>query len=70
MESFTLHDKYQVAIGVYDIIGKEIISLSNATELSAGYYSLPLTKATLKQGIYLIKLEVDGHSVMRKVVVE
>jgi len=68
--SFTLLDKYNVAIGVYDIIGKEIISLSNTTKLSAGSYSFPLNKATLKQGIYLIKLEVNGYSVMRKVVVQ
>lgn len=68
--SFNIHDKYNVGIGVYDIIGKEIIALSNSTQLSAGSYSLPLNKSTLKQGIYFVKLNVEGYSVMKKVVVE
>ena len=68
--SFNLDKKQNVSIGVYDVIGKEIISLSNATELNAGSYSFPLNKNTLKQGIYFVKLNVDGYSVMKKVIVQ
>jgi hypothetical protein len=68
--SFTIHDKYNVAIGIYDIIGKEIVPVSNATELNAGSYSLPLSKNFLNKGVYFVKLEVNGYSVTKKIVVQ
>ncbi|TAL62792.1 MAG: T9SS type A sorting domain-containing protein [Bacteroidetes bacterium] len=68
--SFHIQDKYEVALGVYDIIGKEIVSISNSIELSPGFYSLPLNKSNLKQGIYFVRLEVNGYSVMKKVAVQ
>jgi len=68
--SFNIQDKYNVAIGLYDVLGKEIISISNSTELAPGSYSLPLNKSNLKPGIYFIKLEVDGYTAMKKVIVQ
>jgi hypothetical protein len=59
-----------VAIGIYDVIGKEIIPLTGTTELNAGSYSFPITKNTLKQGIYFVKLKIGNSSVVRKIIVE
>jgi len=68
--SFTLANKHTVSLGIYDIIGKEVVEVSNPAELNAGSYSLPLNKHTLTSGIYFVKLNVDGYSVMKKVIVE
>ena len=68
--SFNIQDKYSVAVGVYDIIGKEVMSISNKSDLSAGSYTLPLNKGTLKSGIYFVKLDVEGYSVTKKVIVQ
>ena len=68
--TFNLQGKYNVAVGVFDIIGKEVMSLSNKSELSAGTYSLPLNRSSLRSGIYFVKLNVDGYSVTKKVIVQ
>ncbi len=68
--TFTTHDKYRVGIGIYDVLGKEIIPVSEKTELAAGTYDLPLTKTTLKPGIYFVKLDVDGYTVTKKIIVQ
>jgi hypothetical protein len=68
--SFNILDKYNVAIGVYDIVGKEVIALTKPSELGAGSYSLPLNRGVLKAGIYFVKMNVDGYSVMKKMIVQ
>ena len=68
--SFNIQDKYTVAVGLYDMIGKEIVSISNATELAPGSYSLPLNKGNLKPGIYFVKLEIEGFSAIKKMIVQ
>jgi len=68
--SFNIRDKYTVAVGLYDMIGKEIISISNDTELAPGSYSLPLNKGNLKPGIYFVKLEIEGYSAVKKMIVQ
>ncbi|HEY4797448.1 MAG TPA: M43 family zinc metalloprotease [Bacteroidia bacterium] len=68
--SFTINERCKVAIGIYDIIGKEVTPLSAKTELAAGTYNLPVGRNTLKSGIYFVKLTVDGYAVTRKIVVQ
>lgn len=68
--SFNIHDKYRVGIGVYDIVGKEVVAVSENTELGPGSYSLPLNKNDLKPGIYFVKLDVNGYSSMKKIIVQ
>lgn len=68
--SFNIREKYNVALGVYDIIGKEVIAISNTSELGPGSYSLPLNKNNLKPGVYFVKLEVDGYAITKKVIVQ
>jgi hypothetical protein len=68
--SFNLLERYNVSISVYDIVGREVMPVSTKTELSAGTYTLPLNRNTLKSGIYFVKLNVDGYSVTKKVIVQ
>lgn len=68
--SFSIHDKYNVGIGVYDVIGKEIIPVSEKTILNAGNYELPLNSTLLKPGVYFVKLWVEEYSVTKKIVVQ
>ena len=68
--SFNIFEKYNVSIGVYDIVGREVIPVAAKTELNAGSYSLPLNRNTLKPGIYFVKLNVDGYSVTKKIIVQ
>ncbi len=67
--SFNLSEKQTVSLGVFDVIGKEVIGLSTPFELNAGSYSLPLNKNNLNPGVYFLKLNVDGYMVTRKVMV-
>ena len=67
--SFNTLDKYNVNVGIYDVVGKKVQSISSST-LSAGSYSLPLTRSNLSSGIYFVKLTVDGYAVTRKIVVQ
>ena len=68
--TFTLRDKYNVGIGLYDAIGKEIIPIAEKTELNAGTYNLPIGNSVLKAGIYFLKLDVDGYVVSKKLVIQ
>lgn len=68
--SFNIRDKYKVCIGVYDILGKEVIPVANGSDMDPGSYTLPLNKNNLKAGIYFVKLDVDGYSVMQKMIVQ
>ncbi|MBI4932106.1 MAG: PKD domain-containing protein [Bacteroidetes bacterium] len=67
--SFSIANKHTVSIGIYDVIGKEITPVST-TELGAGTYEFPISGKTLNAGVYFVKLNVDGYSVMKKVIVE
>ena len=66
--SFTLKTSRSVSIGIYDLVGKEIVFATNSN-LSAGTYEFPLNGSILKAGIYFVKFDAEGHSVVRKIVV-
>ncbi|MBI4945145.1 MAG: T9SS type A sorting domain-containing protein [Bacteroidetes bacterium] len=68
--SFYILNKYNVSIGVYDIVGREVMPVSAKAELHAGTYSLPLNRNALSPGVYFVTLNVDGYSVTKKVIVQ
>lgn len=68
--SFNLAEKHNVSVGIFDIVGKGVIGLSSPSELNAGPYSFPLNKKTLTSGVYFIKLNVDGYSVTKKIIIQ
>jgi len=68
--SFTIHDRYKTGLGFYDMVGKEIIPVANTANLAPGTYSFPLNRNTLSQGVYFVRLEVNGYTVTKKVIVQ
>ncbi|MBI4945144.1 MAG: T9SS type A sorting domain-containing protein [Bacteroidetes bacterium] len=68
--SFNILEKYNISVGVYDIVGREVMPVSAKAELHAGTYSLPLNRNALSPGVYFVKLNADGYSVIKKVIVQ
>ena len=67
--SFSILQKHQVRLAIFYLLGREIIPVFN-NEMNAGTYNLPLDRTILKPGIYFAKLDVDGYSVTKKVVLQ
>jgi M6 family metalloprotease-like protein len=57
--SFELQESSNVTVGVYDILGKEVL-VEQISTLSAGHQTIQLnTKTISAQGVYFIKLKAD-----------
>lgn len=66
--NFNLKKTSMVKIEMFDLLGRKVKSIQDLTELTAGDHKIELnnTNAELPNGIYLIKLNVDGNeSVIR-----
>lgn len=66
--NFTLDKAALVTLKVYDINGKEVSSLINSKNYAVGNYSISFdaAKFNLNSGVYFYKLEADGFSEVRK----
>ena len=53
--------KQQVLLKVYDILGKEVVTLVNKRQ-SAGYYEIEFGTSSLPSAVYLYRLQVSGAS--------
>lgn len=51
--------KQQVVLKVYDILGKEVVTLVNKRQ-STGYYEIEFGSSPLPSGVYLYRLQVSG----------
>lgn len=56
-------------IGVTDISGREVLEIQKHHLLS-GSHQLPLDIAQLKPGLYLVNIEINGQSIIKKLMVE
>jgi hypothetical protein len=67
--SFTLKDAADVLIEAYDLAGKRIAELQRG-DLPAGAHVLPIRtgEAGLPNGVYLIKLTVNGEAMTLRAV--
>jgi serine protease AprX len=66
--NFNLKNTSMVKIEMFDLLGRKVKSIQDLTELTAGDHKIELnnTNAEIPNGIYLIKLNVDGkESVIR-----
>jgi hypothetical protein len=63
--SYALPHQGHVVIKVYDLLGREIRTLVDG-ERAAGRYTVDFDATRLTTGIYLYSLEVDGKSMIRK----
>ena len=65
---FDLPEKGFVTLIVYDILGREMVSLLNEIK-EAGYHTVEFNAGEFNSGIYIYRLTVDGLSTMKKLVV-
>lgn len=67
--SFSIPDKQQVELKIYDITGREVSSLFNGN-LNAGDYQFSIAEnINLTSGIYLVSLYVDRQRFTKKLIV-
>ena len=69
--SFSLSHSSMVNLSIYDINGRLVNSLSNSGKLNAGIHSIKWDSKdsfgqSVTSGVYFYKLEVDGLSQTRK----
>jgi xylan 1,4-beta-xylosidase len=65
---FSLPRESDVILGIYDILGREVVSLVDNRSMSAGTHSVLFDAAELSSGIYLYRLETDGYVNTKKLV--
>lgn len=64
---FSVPNEADVKLTVYDLLGKEVILLVNE-RLSAGNYKVEMDGSGLSSGTYFYKLETNGYSSIKKMV--
>lgn len=65
--NYQLAVRSDVSLKVYDITGKVVATLVNQAQ-NAGSYKVDFKAANLSSGIYFYKLETDGQSEIRKMI--
>lgn len=66
--AFALPVSAHVQVSVLDVTGREIALIANADYVS-GNYELPFRAELLGDGVYFVRLNVDGKNTMAKVVI-
>lgn len=64
---FTIPEKTQVKLEVYNLIGQKVAELVNG-ELNAGEYNITFNASGLSSGIYLYKLQAGNFSSVKKMI--
>lgn len=64
---FTLLQQSTVQMGIYNLLGKRIIQFFDGEILPLGPVQLPINANDLENGVYLIKLEVNGQAYSKKI---
>ncbi|HEU4719697.1 MAG TPA: M43 family zinc metalloprotease, partial [Bacteroidia bacterium] len=69
--SFSLQDKEKVDLSIYDMTGREVMTVYSG-DLDAGDHQFPLnTSGTLSPGVYLVRMvTVSGRSVTQRMIVD
>jgi len=66
---YTLTESDQVYIGIYNLLGQEIIPVMNNHQESGDYdFSLNISPDQLPPGVYLLRMTVNGNSETRRLV--
>ncbi|MTI88079.1 MAG: T9SS type A sorting domain-containing protein [Balneolaceae bacterium] len=63
--TFTLPERVQVTLVVYDMLGRKVATLVDEV-LSAGQQTVPFDAANLSNGMYLYKLRAGGQEIVNK----
>lgn len=60
--SYELKDRAQVALQVFDVLGKKVSEIVNTNQTAGDYnHTFDTAKAGLSNGIYLVQLTIDGE---------
>lgn len=66
--NYSLTSAGDVHVGVYDLLGREVLS-ANALNQQVGNQTLQLNTTALQNGVYLVKLQAGDQTITRKVVI-
>jgi large repetitive protein len=67
--TYTLTTTAEVSVHIYDILGNKVVDLVNSTEHAAGNYVTGIDASRLLPGMYLVKLNVNGRSVTKRLLI-
>ncbi len=67
--SFTLENEKKVELSVYDMIGKQVMSLTKGN-LSGGSHTFMIDGSDLGAGVYFVKLKADNRESVMKVILQ
>ena len=64
---YVLPERSVVSLKVYDIMGKEVLTLVNADQPS-GYYAVQVNGTNLASGVYYFRLKTNAFTQTKKMV--
>jgi hypothetical protein len=64
---YTIGSRQYVSLKVYDILGREVVTVVNEEKL-AGSYEIVFDAPELSSGIYYYRLETNGFSQTKKMI--
>jgi len=66
--SFSLNSTQKIRIDVYNIIGERVYSIERGN-FASGKHVIELDRGKLKNGIYFIRMNIDGKSIIEKIII-
>ena len=63
---FGISEASNVELKVYDILGREVVTLIDREFMNAGVYNVKFNAVDLASGIYIYKLTTGNHSISKK----
>jgi len=68
--SFTLPERADVSLKVYDVMGRQVATLANNRSFTGGSHTLSFDASTLASGMYIYRLTMDnGMTLSRKMMI-
>ena len=65
---FTLMEKAAVDISLHDLAGRKVADLFHEEYLAAGEHALHFQPADIPPGMWMLRMEVDGQAMLKKLV--
>ncbi len=67
---FVLSKPMNVTLTVLDILGRNVLTIIDSKLMQMGKNEVPFTRGALPAGVYIYRLEAEGSSITKRVVVE
>ena len=67
--SIRIDNTATISLKLYDVNGQMIKDLADDTSLNEGVYKFEISKSGLKPGLYVCRLQVDGQTLNRKILI-